>query len=58
MMQLTTESLLKPIKRWFNTHIVQEVPMNLSACEFSCKQTYCDQNMWMNCQKCNQLINE
>jgi hypothetical protein len=58
IMKLMIKSLLKPVKRWFNTHIIQEVPINLSICEFSCKKTYCDQNMWITCQKRNQLINE
>ncbi len=44
-------NLLAIIKQWFYGHIIQEVPTNLSICEFDCQATYCDDTIWKNCEK-------
>ncbi|WP_107668535.1 DNA primase [Cyanothece sp. BG0011] len=50
-MKLIALKLLTPIKQWFHHYLVQEVPSNLSFCEFDCQETYCDRHVWQNCEK-------
>ena len=42
---------LTVIKQWFQRHIVQEIPTDLSVCEFDCQATYCDYTIWQKCEK-------
>ena len=43
-------SLISRIRRWIRDEIVQEVPPEMSVCEFECKHLECTQGHWDTCK--------
>jgi hypothetical protein len=44
-------SVFRPIWRWFVDGIVQDVPENVSLCEFDCRKQHCTFNEWAICER-------
>ncbi|ACK65047.1 hypothetical protein PCC8801_0971 [Rippkaea orientalis PCC 8801] len=55
MIQITVINGLKQTQQWLKTRLIQEVPVELSICEFSCKETQCNRQKWLNCSQRNGL---
>ncbi|WP_172957512.1 hypothetical protein [Aphanothece sacrum] len=49
---MMTKSLLNQALQWIVNQIAQEVPPNLSVCEFDCNVPVCTQETWLNCSNC------
>jgi hypothetical protein len=43
-------NLISRIRRWIRDEIVQEVPPEMSACEFDCRHLECTQGEWETCK--------
>jgi hypothetical protein len=50
-------NLLDRTKNWLKNQVIQEIPPNLSPCEFDCHQPYCTYGNAATCKKC-QILNQ
>ena len=53
-LRLTSETSVRAIgrvQRWFADHIVQNVPEDVSICEYECQEPDCHIAKWALCEK-------
>lgn len=43
-------NLISRIRRWLRDEIVQEVPPEMSVCEFECRHLECTMGKWESCE--------
>lgn len=42
--------IMARIRLWVRTEVISEVPPELAACEFHCREHQCLQEKWENCE--------
>jgi hypothetical protein len=45
-----SNSWINRLKTWIKTNFSQDVPKDISVCEFECRQTDCPEEKWVQCE--------
>lgn len=54
MTRLTVRLAARPLERlgrWLSDHLIQNVPEEISVCEYECQEAECNIAKWAMCQK-------